>query len=265
MNVLLVKLGGSLITDKSGTARARSGVIQRLAAECQAGAEGTRARIIIGHGSGSFGHAAAARHGIDGKSSRRHSPAAIAAVQNAAHDLHRRVVAALGVAGVPAFSAPPSAFGTGTDGRLRRAGPTPAPWMIALERGLVPVTCGDVVFNADGQSTICSTEAVLSSMTDRLAARGHRVRRAIWLGVTDGVLDADGRTITTLSAQGKIAAAGASGNRDVTGGMRLRVDTATALARKGVESWILDGRAGGVLEAALRGKRLNGTRVAPRS
>ena len=44
--------------------------------------------------------------------------------------------------------------------------------------------------------------------------------------------------------------------------MRHRLETAAALARLGVESWILDGRAPGRLAAALAGDRVPGTRVA---
>lgn len=264
MDVLLVKLGGSLVTDKGAVAKARSAVIARLAEECARGLAGRRTRVIIGHGSGSFGHAAAAAHGIDGRSSRRHPPVAIAAVQDAAHELHRKIVSALRSAGVPTFSTPPSACGLGADGAVRRMGPSPAPWLVALERGLVPVTCGDVVLGSDGSATICSTEAVLEAMARRLMALGNGVRRALWMGVTDGILADDGQPIDVLGPSGAVASAGESDATDVTGGMRLRVDATRRLARKGVESWILDGRKAGVLERGLRGERVGGTRVTAR-
>ncbi|MEW5988076.1 MAG: uridylate kinase, partial [Chloroflexota bacterium] len=61
---LFLKLGGSLITDKTGVEAVRPDVLARLAGEIQrAWASRPGLRLVIGHGSGSFGHVAAARYG----------------------------------------------------------------------------------------------------------------------------------------------------------------------------------------------------------
>ncbi|MFN3762874.1 MAG: hypothetical protein ACK4WK_06715, partial [Anaerolineae bacterium] len=61
---VFLKLGGSLITDKSSPYTPRPEVIRRLAEEVR---EALEARpdleLVVGHGSGSFGHAAAAPYG----------------------------------------------------------------------------------------------------------------------------------------------------------------------------------------------------------
>jgi isopentenyl phosphate kinase len=67
--VVLLKLGGSLITDKKRPDTARPEVIRRLAAEITQArigpaGEGQSVQLILGHGSGSFGHTAAARLGV---------------------------------------------------------------------------------------------------------------------------------------------------------------------------------------------------------
>lgn len=259
MDVVIVKLGGSLITDKSRRARAKDTTIRRLAAELARGAAHTRARVVVGHGSGSFGHHAATEHGLlDMKSPRRQAPGT-AAVQRAAHALHKRVADAMEDAGAMPFSVLPSSACGGRDGRVTRM--DARPFTSALTAGLVPVTCGDVVLDAAGRATICSTEAVLFALTKKLLAAGHRVRRAVWLGITDGVYDADGQTMSTLDATHVPDVARGAETTDVTGGMRLRVDTTLKLARLGVESWVMDGRTVGALEAALRGHRTGGTRV----
>jgi isopentenyl phosphate kinase len=52
-----IKWGGSVITDKAGREAADLPLIQRLAAELAAArAARPDRRIILGHGSGSFGH-----------------------------------------------------------------------------------------------------------------------------------------------------------------------------------------------------------------
>src|ERR1700688_2179908 len=77
--VTLLKLGGSLLTEKTAVDAVRPAVLARLAAEIaeSAAADGTpmaaggrgaagprRVPLVLAHGSGSFGHVAARRHGI---------------------------------------------------------------------------------------------------------------------------------------------------------------------------------------------------------
>ncbi len=62
--LIFLKLGGSLITDKSKARAPRLDVIRRLAAEVrQARAEQPNLALVLGHGSGSFGHLEAKRYG----------------------------------------------------------------------------------------------------------------------------------------------------------------------------------------------------------
>ena len=87
----------------------------------------------------------------------------------------------------------------------------------------------------------------------------------LWLGETEGVYDRRGALVplvTRANLRRVLTAAGAAAGTDVTGGMRHRLETAAALARLGVESWILDGRAPGRLAQALAGAPVPATRLA---
>ena len=261
-DVVLVKLGGSLITDKRRESHARLEVIERLAAEIAASRRRMPERLILGHGSGSFGHVAAARHGLG------RGPVDDAGVEGAfdtreqADKLHRMVLEALLRAGVEAFSWAPSV-------QLRTTAGQPATGyydsvLRGLELGLVPVTYGDVVLDNKWKMAICSTEVVFRYLVERLDEHGATVRRILWLGETEGVYDRDGSTVPRIDAAGYrevLDAVGDAAGTDVTGGMRLRLETARALARVGVESWLLDGRVPGRLTAALAGEDVPGTRV----
>ena len=64
-DLIFLKLGGSLITDKSREATAREGVIRRAAREMKEALEARPdLRLLVGHGSGSFGHFVAQRYGL---------------------------------------------------------------------------------------------------------------------------------------------------------------------------------------------------------
>jgi isopentenyl phosphate kinase len=91
------------------------------------------------------------------------------------------------------------------------------------------------------------------------------VRRAIWLGETAGLLDERGRTVPRVSpeeAEELLGGVGSPAGTDVTGGMRLRLATAFALARRGIPSLLADGRVPGLLERVVAGEAVPGTVVA---
>lgn len=263
-SVTLLKLGGSLITDKARPDTARPEVIRRLAAEIAGALPGLEEELVLGHGSGSFGHPAAARHGLGSGAAGRPGPEGVSGTQERAAALHRRVMGALREVGVPAFSVAPSSAAVASGGAVAALAVEPV--TLALEMGLVPVMYGDVAMDRERGAVILSTETVLEAVGVRLEERGWAVRRALWAGATGGVYGADGRTIPVVrpeTAASALAAAAGAAAPDVTGGMAHRLETALRLARRGVGSWIGDGREPGALARALGGEEVPGTRVPP--
>jgi isopentenyl phosphate kinase len=197
--IVFVKLGGSLITDKGRPRTARPAVIRRIAGALAAAGEGRRFRMIVGHGSGSFGHAAAARYRLDEAVRSREQVAGVSRTQIEARRLNDRVVDALDRAGLSPYVLAPSSFIVARDGSPSKVGVEPIDR--ALDLGLLPVVFGDVVMDVNRGAAICSTEAVFLALARRLTRSGHRVRRALWLGETDGVRgDPDPRGVATGAA-----------------------------------------------------------------
>jgi len=278
--VTLLKLGGSLLTEKTAVDAVRPAVLARLAAEIaeSAGAAWTpaapaaagpgasgqrRAALVVGHGSGSFGHVAARRHDLAAGLRGTAQLPGVSLTQERAAALHWQVCAALAAAGLHPFSLAPSSSVVAAGGRPLTFAVEPL--LLALARGLLPVLYGDVVMDREQGVAICSTERLFELLARELPAHGTRVRRVLWLGETDGVYDADGRTVDRLAAgdlarRGELRGAiGAAAGTDVTGGMLHRVETALALAAHGIPSLIANGTAPGLLAAALRGEPVPGT------
>jgi isopentenyl phosphate kinase len=264
-DLILLKLGGSLITDKARPETPRREVVARLAGEIARAARETSCRLIVGHGSGSFGHVAARESGIaTGLRSADQLPG-VSRTQGRAAALHRIVVEALVEAGALPYSIAPSSCLISDAGRPAEL--AAGPLLLALDRGLLPVLYGDVVMDRAWGVSICSTEKLFEIVARALLDHGHTIRRALWLGETDGLYDAGGRTLPRLSTgdlaalESAAGAIGAPSGPDVTGGMLLRVETALALARLGVPSLLVNGLVPGLLERAVRGEAVAGTEV----
>ncbi len=259
-DLTLLKLGGSLITDKR---RERAFLGERVDMLAQAVRGALAAKpdlpLIIGHGSGSFGHMAAKRHGTG---SGVHSASAwrgFAEVALAAADLNALVTACFAQAGLPVMRFQPSA-GTGClDGELIH-------WDLgsleaALSHGLLPLIHGDVAFDDVRGGTITSTETLFFYLAKHLP-----VKRILLLGEVEGVLDNGGKLVSHITPETLPeveAALGGSSGTDVTGGMETKVRDMVALAQRvpGLEIRIFDGRTPERVLSALLASSSEGTLI----
>ncbi len=260
--MIFLKLGGSLITDKAQPEAARLDVLARLAGEIAAARrDDPELRLMVGHGSGSFGHQAAARYGTHLGAASASDWQGFVEVWRVANRLHRLVVDALLEAGLPAMSFPPSASAVCAAGEMVAMALEPI--QRALQAGLVPVVAGDVAFDRARGASIASTERVFAFLAPHL-----RPLRVLLAGVEAGVYadypantrvypevterDLAGRTVTGAAAV------------DVTGGMADKVRQALSLAQAlpGLEIRIFSGAAPQAVRRALAGEPL-GTLVRP--
>jgi isopentenyl phosphate kinase len=251
-----VKLGGSVITDKTRAETARPEVIGRLAREiASAWAANPGLGLVLGHGSGSFGHIAAQRYGTRRGVRGTKGWRGFAEVATIAARLNRTVVDAVQDAGIPVWSLQPSASAHCDDGELGSMALEPV--TKALAHGLVPVLYGDVALDASLGGTIISTEQIFAYL-----ARHLHPDRIILVGTVDGVFDGDplrdprARQIPEISAANWAslgALLGGSHGTDVTGGMLAKVAEMVDLARQspGLEVQLISGEQEGTLRTAL--------------
>src|SRR5437773_7741564 len=140
-----LKLGGSLITDKSRPETPRLEVIQRLAIEIRSALnQRPEMRLVVGHGSGSFGHVIANQYSTHLGVTTSDQWRGFAKVSLIAARLNSLVADALDQAEVPVFRVQPSASAICSARTLREM--AVAPIQRTLEAGLVPLVYGDVAF-----------------------------------------------------------------------------------------------------------------------
>lgn len=272
-NLVFVKLGGSLITDKTQRYAARTDVIERLAQEI-AGArrENPALKIVVGHGSGSFGHVAAAESGYNPKVGHP-SFLALAKVGAAASALNHIVRDALLAADLPVLSVAPSTAGHIADGKYHMR--TPEILLELLYRDMIPLVYGDVALRLDAESKgggIASTEMVFEEL-----AHYVQPERLLQAGVVDGVfaeVPHPGKPrapIVHLITPDNWAEVrqniGGSHGTDVTGGMFSKVEESLHLVEElpHLDVHIFNGETPGLLERMLlNAENPGGTRIAIR-
>lgn len=171
---IFVKFGGSVITDKRIAESADFDAIRRLArAVATARQKRPDLRLVLSHGSGSFGHVAAATYGIHKGLAPDADWFGFAATSAAALRLNRLVVDALIAIQVPAMSFQPSTTVETADGQV-------VAWQTAhitkaLDCGMVPVVHGDVSFDRHQGSAIASTEMLLQWLCHEPLLQPHKI------------------------------------------------------------------------------------------
>jgi len=245
-----LKLGGSLLTEKTGIEALRKEVLIRLAIEIKdAVVQNPNMKLLLGHGSGSFGHVAAARFDTRIGVSTAQEWMGFARVSDAAARLNRSVCGALLEAGVPVTSLQPSASAVCEDGRIIYLAIQPIE--AALNAGLVPTVYGDVAFDKVRGGTIISTEEIMSYVASTIVPS-----RLLLAGETDGVLDEHGSSLKEISAHNFpdiSGSLGASRGIDVTGGMASKVQGMLDLVSRieGLSVRVFSGLQAGNVRAAL--------------
>ena len=270
--LVLLKLGGSLITDKTKPYTPRLDVMDDLALQIKAALQThPNLRLILGHGAGSFGHVPASEYRTRDGLPPRATPLAhrvrdegeenywkgFAEVWYQAETLNRYVMDALHKAEVRAITLPPSASVIASSGKVSVWETTPL--RMALSAGIVPVIHGDVVFDEVRGGTILSTEDLFDYL-----ARALNPERILLAGLEAGVWqDFPARTkkvgkITPDTFNEVSAGVGKATGADVTGGMESKVRQMLELVQEtSVQSvQIFSGDEPGNLARVLTGETL---------
>jgi len=258
--LILVKLGGSLITDKKTPFCAREDVIKRLAEEIKGVEKEFDGRIILGHGSGSFGHTVASKYRTQEGIINKQSVKGLSIVADAAIQINRILIRNFLEFDLPVFSLAPASFIFARDQKLEKIFLRPI--LHSLQTGLIPVIYGDVILDSERGCCIFSCEKTLNILAGKLRTN-FRDLIIIQAGITDGVYDKRKHTIPeiTPSSFRKFKESICKSEAiDVTGGMLYKVEEALKVAHKfDIKTLIINGTIKGELERAILKGKTEGT------
>lgn len=256
--LIFMKLGGSMITDKQVAESFRREATQQIAEEiARAVQTQPDLKLLIGHGSGSFGHVTAKKYGTRQGVQTAEEWNGFTQVNRVAAKLNALVSETLAEENLPILRVQPSASTLSHDGHI--VSMETETIQRALDHSLIPLVYGDVAFDAVRGGTIISTETIFFYLAGKLP-----VNRILLLGEVDGVYDETHTVIpeikpSTFHLYEK--AIGGSSGTDVTGGMDTKVrDMLTLIeAIPRLQIHIFNGHQHGLLERALKGDHSFGT------
>ena len=260
--LILIKLGGSLSTDKSKALTPRMDVIKRLGNEIRDAQKGTKAKIVLAHGQGSYAHIPAAKYKTQLGNINKDSVKGFSIVADMATWPNRILVKEFIEQGIPAVSFSPLSFVFSDNQKLESMFTKQIEK--ALEIGIMPVIYGDVIMDSKMGFCIYSGEKTLDLLAYKLS-KSYKIEKIIMAGDTDGVYDEKGKTITKItpsSFESIKSALGGSNSTDVTGGMLHKVEESLKLIKKlDTQVCILSGLSRGNLKKAILGRDVKGTLI----
>ncbi len=249
--VVVVKLGGGLITHKDKLCTVNTDVLESLAKQLSKSSK----RLVIIHGAGSFGHLKAREYRLaEGDVEGLNQSEAIESVRADMIELNSHVTSVLKEYGMNCESFPPHQWVNGI-------GPDFSGDLPYCEG--TTVVFGDVVDDPMQQFGILSGDDLIV----RYAIENPDVERVVFaIGGVDGILrvppaDATPEDLieiwsSEIEFEGEHVAA-----IDVTGGIGLKAQRGSMIAKHGIDVMIVNGEHPTRLLDAIEGKPVRGTRI----
>ena len=247
--MILIKLGGSVITDKREYRKFNRDVVARLCSEIKESGK----NVVVVHGAGSFGHVLAKRHDLNSGVSSEDQIPAVAQVCFDVRELNSMIVRELNVAGIPSISVPPGSCFMMSDRRISFGDGEVIRSM--MDKGIMPVMFGDVVQDHKLGFAICSGDQIM----ERLAEL-REFERIIFVSDIDGLFDEDPKDNPNARLYGTVDMGTLESVRsgslvdDVTGGVYEKMMSMLRMSSSDRDCMLINGTVPGRLASALRGE-----------
>lgn len=264
--VVLIKFGGSVLTDKNVEQSVQYDVLKSLISQIKEIRERLPdMHLVIAHGQGSFAHFPVKKYRLHEGFVDENSQFGCAVALDIVAKLNRIVISEFLDQQLPAVSLFPSQIAVANDRKPHSI------YLDTLEEylrlGLVPVLTGDVITDKKNGSVIWSADFVLPYLARLLKEKGWDVQSVIHVTKTPGVYrDIEKpelgifNSITPQSFSKISSQLGKSHGIDITGGMLEKVRLAVDLTKYSINTIII-GSKGTSLVDWVYNKTMNGTLI----
>ena len=254
--MFIVKIGGSIITDKSTLGVFKEKVMDGLA-EAIVGSE-----LILVHGAGSFGHILAEKYSLDKGCISDIQKKGFAETHAMVQRLNSLVLNSLHKHGIPAVSIPPHSIIHFNNYRFDEEFPYEF-FDRYIEKGFVPVTFGDVVLDKTIGCSICSGDDLVLFL-----AKHFHPSKLVFVIDEDGLytanpkIDRNAKFIKEISSENLFELeTSLDSHSDVTSGMEGKLRRIREIAKLGIDTILVNGNKPERLYDILHGKSTKSTVV----
>jgi isopentenyl phosphate kinase len=242
--MILIKLGGSIITNKEKPLSPRKKTIDKISKSLKKISE----PIIIVHGGGSYGHYWSVKYDMHTKE-KRYSPRGVAIVKNSMIELNKMILDSLLKNKLNPYSIPPTDFMSSNKPIAKK--------IREMEKisksGLIPVTYGDALWYGQKKTYILSGDKIMTHLAKIL-----KPRLCIFALNEDGLYSDLKSKELIYELQGKHPSI-SENKMDVTGGMTRKVEEALKISKMGINVFFTNGNKPERIVKAVKNRTFEGT------
>ena len=262
-DIILLKLGGSLLTDKNKPFSIRENVVKSAVQQIIEANE----KIILIHGGGSFGHPLAKKYSIS-KGLDNSIPNQILGVAQTHQSMNRfntYLINHFLEKEYPVLSIQASSIFIKESGVLL----TKSIDVIetALDIGITPILYGDIIFDKKGSFSIISGDQIISALCQNL--NNYGIKKVVFAMESDGlyVVDKgsseDCKLVTECYSNelDGLNLADLGQKIDVTGGIKGKLDFIKTICKYKIQVQLINGLTNGYILKSLKNQKLNCTNI----
>jgi len=262
--IIILKLGGGLLTDKNEPLSIRKEILLRSIKEIIE----SNKKLILVHGGGSFGHPIAKKYGISKgiDRSKKDQSYGLTKTHEAMVKFNSIIIDAFLEKKYPAISIQPSSIFIKYLNKISIKNIDIFDTLLDL--GILPVLYGDILLDKEGNFSIISGDNIIFELCQSL--RNSRVTKVIFAIEKDGIyiedIENDKKIIKlaseiSLEELDKIKLADLGHKIDVTGSIRGKLHAIKEICSLNIPVQVINGMTDGNILKALNNQKLTCTRI----
>jgi isopentenyl phosphate kinase len=255
--MFIIKLGGSVITDKTKECYFKQETMDKLSA----GIKKADKQLILVHGAGSFGHILAKQYRLNEGYKKNGQIKGFSITHEKVQQLNSLVLQSLHKHEIPAVSISPHSIVKLNNHELEKIDCNI--FKEYLNKDFTPVTFGDVVLDRKLRFSICSGDLLVEAL-----AEFFKPEKIIFVIDEDGIYDSNPKINKKAKLMESMSlreldelSTSLDSHADVTGGMSGKIQTIKDIAKNGIDTVLLNGNKPVRLYKVLVGEKTTGTFV----
>lgn len=242
--MILIKFGGSIITNKEKALSPRRAAIDNLVKNLKKIDE----PIIIVHGGGSYGHYWSTKYDMHTRE-KKYNILGVSIVKNSMVELNKIILDSMIKNKLAPYCLPPTDFMTGNKPISKK--------IIQIQKiaksGMIPITFGDALWYGENKTFILSGDKIMTHIAKIL-----KPRLTIFALNEDGLYSdiKSKKLIKELQGEKPLISVNKT---DVTGGMQRKVKEAITISKMGLNVFFVNGNNPERIVKAVKKKRFEGT------